>query len=223
MTPYQYFAQPIVNITTKRVIVYELLLRQWTATTPHWRIPTDFDIDSQTTIHLLNTALKCLLPQSVSINLTNQQFADPKMLNALTAFTQTKMKPRQLTIELMQTPDFQTLKTIGAQYQQAGILIALDDVGSDNLYPAIKPMLPYVNTLKFAIQNLRRFGTPTTAAQREALHFWFEQAETHQLLFTFEGIEDQADSALATSLGITRGQGYFFARPQPITIKKDKS
>lgn len=34
------------------------------------------------------------------------------------------------------------------------------------------------------------------------------------MLFTFEGIEDEADLELAKRIGIARGQGYYFSKPQ---------
>ncbi|WP_225353726.1 hypothetical protein [Lacticaseibacillus sharpeae] len=44
MPQYRYFAQPIANIKTKHIIVYELLLRQWVPDKDAWLRPDTFDL-----------------------------------------------------------------------------------------------------------------------------------------------------------------------------------
>lgn len=210
---YSYFAQPIENIKTNHIILYELLLREWNDDTQTWRTPASFEITAPIMVHLLQTALAKLDDPHVSINLTTKQFADPAFTLAITDFVREHMLPRQLTVELVDCPTFTVLKEVSASYRAAGVLLALDDVGSDNLYGTVKDMLPYVNTIKFAMQNLRD-GGPTTQKQIEELHFWFHKSEEQQMLFTFEGIEDQQDIDLASHFGISRGQGYYFSRPR---------
>lgn len=214
MPRYSYFAQPIENIATHRVIVYELLLRQWDASAQQWRCPASFELDAPTVITLLQEALDQLATKRVSINLTQQQFMDCTFAQTLLDFAKKHMLPRQLTVELMDCPSLAALKKLSAQYRAAGVLLAIDDVGSDHSYDQVAALLPYVNTIKFALQNLRRKGQKTSQDMIKALHFWFEQAEEQQMLFTFEGIENQDDIELANHFGITRGQGYFFSRPQ---------
>jgi EAL domain-containing protein (putative c-di-GMP-specific phosphodiesterase class I) len=209
-----YFAQPIENIRTQHVIAYELLLRQWHEDAQQWRVPANFDIDAQTMISLLGDALAKLSIRRVSINLTNAQFADVNVMRALTEYVEMHMQPRQLTVELVDSPDLATLRRVGVGYRAAGILIAIDDVGSDNKFNEIRGLLPYVNTIKFALQNMRKPGATASPEAIESLRFWFEQAEEQQMLFTFEGIEDGNDIQLATQYGITRGQGYYFSKPQ---------
>lgn len=213
MGTYSYFAQPIENISTNHIILYELLLREWSDERQAWQTLASFEINAQTLVHLLQTALAKLDDHHVSINLTAKQFADPVFTLAITDFVRENMLPRQLTVELVTCPEFAVLKHVSASYRAAGILLALDDVGSDNMYANVKDMLPYVNTVKFAMQNLRH-GEPTTPAEIEELVFWFHKSEEQQMLFTFEGIEDQKDIELASHFGITRGQGYFFSRPR---------
>lgn len=214
MPQYCFFAQPIENIKTKHVIVYELLLRQWHQDVQNWVRPDNFDLPADLLVATLKTALEHLHFPRVSINLTNKQFADWQVMRAITKFASDHMVPRQLTIELVETPDFATLKKMSVYYRSAGLLIAIDDVGSDNMYAAVKDMLPYVNTVKFAVQNMRAFGEPTTEYIFNSLKFWFDRAEEQQMLFTFEGIEDEADLELAKRIGIARGQGYYFSKPQ---------
>ncbi len=213
MNRYSYFAQPIENISTKRIILYELLLREWNETTQKWVIPTQFDLPAATLVHLLQDAIEKLDNHHVSINLTNKQFANLDIMHAITDFVRAHMVPRQLTVELIDNPDFDVLKRISTEYRAAGVMLAIDDVGSDNMYEDVKKLLPYVNTIKFALQNVRAAEKKANKSDIEALNFWFNQAEEQQMLFTFEGIETKDDFDLATRFGITRGQGYFFSRP----------
>lgn len=214
MMRYRYFAQPIENISTQRVIAYELLLREWQPEQQQWQRPGCFEIDATTTITLLREALSHLKTKRVSVNLTKQQFLDPAMAQAIADFAKVELLPRQLTVELMDCPSLADVKRMGVPYREAGVLLAIDDVGSDHSYERIATLLPYVNTIKFALQNLRQQGQRTSEAMIESLHFWFDQAEAQQMLFTFEGIENQADVDLASHVGVTRGQGYFLSQPQ---------
>ncbi|AVK61965.1 EAL domain-containing protein [Lactobacillus sp. CBA3605] len=219
MPTYKYFAQPIKNVLTNQTILYELLLRQWHEAQQTWGIPIDFELTPAAVIQLLDVAVKELKYHNVSINLTQKQFANPVMQRDLNAYVTENLLPRQLTIELVSTPDLAVLKAMSRDYRSAGVLIAFDDVGSDNLLADIAPMLPYANTIKFALQNSRQIGQANLKTAVSELRFWFEKAEAEQMLFTFEGIETAADLQLAHNLRITRGQGYLFAKPQlPVTF-----
>lgn len=217
MTKYCYFVQPIENIRSKKIIMYELLLRMWDETAKSWVVPSNFEISVETMISLLEAVHHTLGDNHISINLSNKQFSDLKVAHELIDYARQHLRPRQLTIELVETPEIEVLKIISEAYRGAGILLAIDDVGSDNLYVDIKEMLPYVNTIKFALQNLRKFNEQTTPEQIEMLRFWFNKSEEEQMLFTFEGIENDADLKLASRVGITRGQGYYFSRPLEVS------
>ncbi|WP_225353537.1 EAL domain-containing protein [Lacticaseibacillus thailandensis] len=213
MTRFTYFAQPIENIATKRVILYELLLREWDEKRSAWRVPSSFELPPSQVVQLLAEAVKELDNHHVSINLTRAQFADENMMHQLTNFVRQYLSPRQLTVELVECPDLEVLKRLSAGYRSAGVLLAIDDVGSDNQFKQVQHLLPYVNTIKFALQNMRKRGEQPSPECIAALKFWFDQAEEQQMLFTFEGIETPADVALAQRFRITRGQGYYFSRP----------
>lgn len=221
MTQFCYFAQPIENIRNNKIIMYELLLRAWCETDKRWVVPETFDLEPDMVIQLLEEALRVLGDCRISINLTKKQFSDLKIAQSLVEFVRTYLEPRQLTVELVEVPSLETLKLMSEVYRSAGIMLAIDDVGSDNTAEAINGLLPYVNTLKFALQNLREHRYQMRPEYVEALKFWFDKAEDEQVLFTFEGIESKADIELAVQIGITRGQGYLFSRPlEPRQLKQ---
>ncbi|ERL45078.1 EAL domain-containing protein [Lactiplantibacillus paraplantarum] len=223
MLKYKYFAQPINNLVTNQTILYELLLRQWDEEQRCWQIPATFELTPAELIQLLDCAIKELNNHHVSINLTARQFANPAFQVAISRYVHAHLLPRELTVELVATPALSDLRQLSVGYRAAGVLLAFDDVGSDNLFQQIKWMLPYVNTVKFALQNMRPLGTATTDTIVATLKFWFDKAEEQQMLFTFEGIESAADVQLANHLGITRGQGYYFSKPQlPVTFMQQR-
>ncbi len=213
MAQYQYFAQPIENITTGSVVVYELLLRQWDDKNACWYVPENFDLSASLIIELLESAIKKLGNRRVSINLTYEQFADSEIEKAITTFAQKRMTNRQLTVELVNAPNLAILRAMSPVYRAAGIMIAIDDVGSDNIYKNVSDLLPYINIVKFALQNMRQDTTDIAMRLIESLNFWLMRAEEHRLVFIFEGIESEEDLKLANNLGVTRGQGYYFSRP----------
>lgn len=212
---YKFFAQPIQHLITHQTILYELLLRQWDATAQRWQRPDTFELPADTVIYLLDTAIADLANSRVSINLTCQQFASTTLLHQLTTYIHNHLEPRQLTIELVAPPTLPVLQSVGAVYRATGTLIAFDDVGSDNHFATINHLLPYVNTLKFALQNMRTTtDQPLPPAILSNLKFWATKAAEEQLLFTLEGIETPNDITLAKQLGVYRGQGYYFSQPQ---------
>lgn len=214
MVKYCYFAQPIETIRERHIIMYELLLREFDEVNHVWKTPASFEISDTLMLSLLTQARQKLGDSALSLNLTLRQFASKRTATALVNYAHHYLAPRQLTIELVKAPSLALMQRMGAIYRSAGILIAMDDVGSDNFYEEVAPLLPYLNTIKFALHNMRRDANELSPQNAEALKFWFDQSEDKQLLFTFEGIENQDDIELAMKLGITRGQGYFFSRPR---------
>ncbi|WP_155286414.1 EAL domain-containing protein [Lacticaseibacillus zhaodongensis] len=206
-----YAAQPIVYIDSKLAFRYELLLRGWDEQEQRWRLPDSFEIPAEQQLALLDKALADLPVSNVSLNLSYAQFADERVADQFIAYAQAHPEIEQLTVELVAAPNMADIKQIGKRYREAGIALAIDDVGSDNLYDKVAPLLPYVDCVKFALQNLRATGE--TAHAEHDIAFWAKIARESGKLFTFEGVESSADVCLAKRLGITRAQGYYFGKP----------
>ncbi|KRK39902.1 diguanylate cyclase phosphodiesterase domain-containing protein [Loigolactobacillus bifermentans DSM 20003] len=210
MEKHIFFAQPIVDINTGKTLKNELLLR--VSHQDDWHLPDHFNISLDLQSKLMNEALQKLDVKNIDLNLTGPQFADEGFLAGLTLFKQNNDILESLTIELTVAPDLDTLKAVGQQYRKVGIRLVIDDVGSDNRLSEVIDLLPYVDGIKFAIQNLRATGDVQAMAIR--IQHWKKLADQHQLTFTLEGIETAHDIALAKKLGIILGQGYHYGKPQ---------
>jgi predicted signal transduction protein with EAL and GGDEF domain len=96
----------------------------------------------------------------IAINLTTAEFSDERVAEALTAFKNEQGGPDELTIEATDVPDTLTMRQITAIYRAGGVRVDIDDVGSDNSFEVVRGLLPYVDGVKFAMQNLRKENPP---------------------------------------------------------------
>lgn len=134
------------------------------------------------------------------------------MAHALVEFKASEHGPEQLIVEITDVTDVLTTREITAIYRAGNVQINIDDVGSDNSFEVVRDLLPYVDGVKFAMQNLR-IGN-TQAKMRERIAFWNEIAKDNHLEFILEGVENADEVAWAhDELGITLMQGYFFNKP----------
>ncbi|WP_461215774.1 EAL domain-containing protein [Lacticaseibacillus sp. GG6-2] len=206
-----YFAQPIVHASADATKTWgaELLLRQQDG--EHWHLPEHFDIHVDKQVALITQVLANSSLKRVNINLTPGQFADTSIANALAGFANATYGPQQLVVEITTVPDLATVRRVTAIYRSAGIRVFIDDVGSDNSYELVQKVLPYIDGVKFAMQNLRKHET--TPRIHERVTFWANTAKKANIDFILEGIEDQDDLTFAASLGIHYYQGYYFGKP----------
>lgn len=186
-------------------------MRSFNQSKKQWYTPSRFDIDVETQVELISRVLTTSSYQDVTVNLTLQQFSDSATASALASFAMTKHGPRTLTVEITEVPDLATMRRITAKYRDAGVRILIDDVGSDNSYELVNKLLPYVDGVKFAIQNLRRSEPIDRIWER--LKFWVDVAQQQSINFILEGVEDESDVQHASALGIHYFQGYYFGKP----------
>lgn len=218
---YTYFAQAIVQIETQAIIRYELLLRMWDEAHQQWRLPDTFEISVQEQTRLIVEALKALKIKRVGINLTPKQFHDPAVAAGLVAFVQQTPELQTLTVELTDAPTMEEMLSVGAQLHAAGIRIAIDDVGSDVTdYDLVEQLLPHLDIMKFALQNMRALGQMDNV--EAVIAKWRDLAARYHVEFTFEGVETPEDLQLAGRSGVSEAQGYYFNKPVlPATFCKE--
>lgn len=209
-----YFAQPIEAVTTQGTDHWaaELLLRRYDEVHQHWQLPARFDLAVDKQIALMTQALPAMNVQQLTLNLTLAQFNDSNTARSLAAFVKSGNGPAQLIVEITDVPTLATLRRVSALYRDAGIAIYIDDVGSDNSFELVRKLLPYVNGVKFAMQNLRSYESE--ARIRERILFWLGIARENHIDFILEGVENQTDLFYAKSLGIEHFQGYYFDKPR---------
>lgn len=182
----------------------------------NWSVPSDFTelpINEQTalierTSSILQTATK---NKVLAFNLNNEQANDPLTIGAIITLKK-RIDPAALTIELTEAPTLPEIKEISTMLHQYHIDLVLDDVGTgSNTYKNVRHLLPYVDQIKFAMQNLRMSGDAEKIP--ECLSFWVKQAKKYCLNMVLEGVEDKSDQTLAKKFGINIQQGYLYGKP----------
>lgn len=211
---YRFFVQPQINQDDHRVFGYEVLLRKQEDNT--WVLPnhfTDISVADQAklleeTAESLHTAIN---NQVLAFNLNNQQLRNPLTLGTIIALKK-RITPVALTIELTEAPTLEEMKSFSLAVHQYGIGLVLDDVGTgSNTYQNIHHLLPFVDEIKFAMQNLRMSGEADLIPA--SLAFWAQIAREYRLRLVLEGVENAEDQALAKQFGITLHQGYLYGKP----------
>ncbi|WP_461244601.1 diguanylate cyclase [Secundilactobacillus muriivasis] len=210
---YQLFAQGIFAVSEPDMpLTYqELLLRTYDPIQKRWILPDSFEIPVWMQITLIKNFMSHTDVQYFNLNLTAAQFQDLDIAKALTQFVESSEGPESMTIEIMDLTDSQTTRRISALYRASGMDIMIDDVGSDNSFEAVRGSLPYINGVKFAMQNLRK--SITDEALHERIEFWLQTAKERDLKFVLEGVENEDDLRMANELGIEYIQGYYFGKP----------
>ncbi|WP_164509963.1 sensor domain-containing diguanylate cyclase [Lacticaseibacillus porcinae] len=210
---YRFFAQGVYEITATGKIrrSNELLLRTYDPLQQRWVLPDTFELPAWMQISLIQEFMHRTGASTMNINLTANQFDDLDFATAMTQFVESSDGPKHLNIEITHLSDSATTRRISALYRAAGVKLMIDDVGSDNSFELVQDVLGYVNNVKFAMQNLRKQTSPEQLKQRAS--FWVKVAKQHHLTFVLEGVENEADVALARELGVLYVQGYYFGKP----------
>jgi len=212
---YRLFRQTCFDLDNEKVDSYELLMRKQDGY--RWLAPIDFNmLTPQAFSEIVTDALLHLPSNSrIMINLDHDQFVDHAMLDALIAIHK-QMPDYTLIVELTERDNAKTIMNVelltSAMYlTDKGLLLCLDDVGSGvNSFDTLKPLLPYVVELKFALQNFE----PEISVAYNKLAFWNQLANYLDKKFVLEGIETGEDLVIAQQLDIEYGQGFYFDRPQ---------
>lgn len=212
---YCFFVQPQITTETNKTIGYELLLRK--RVDGAWRLPDDFHeltIAEQfelveETISELNHPMNEAL--YISVNIDAEQATDPLTLEKALILSE-HIQPVNLVVELTEAVPLEIVKYLSLRLHQENIMLAIDDVGTgSNCVETVVSNLPFVDELKFAMQNFRADDTATEID--ECLSFWKRMADENQVYFVLEGVEDQHDQDKARDYGVDFQQGYFYGKP----------
>src|SRR5699024_2342274 len=133
--------------------------------------------------------------KQISFNLNHRQPYDPHTLGEL-ILLQKNIQPLILIVESTEALPLQDVKFLSVVLHHHHIELAIDDVGSDtNVYENVGAALPYVDRIKFALQNFRADHLEKNIGS--CLSFWIKQAKKNHLEMILEGIEDPNDQKLA--------------------------
>lgn len=212
---YRFFVQPQVDHSHRAVFGYELLLRK--EMNGHWAVPksfTELSLDKQAELleKLASQLQTKATNQVLALNLNRQQAEDDLMLGTI-IYLKKRLNPAALTIELTECPSLNEIQKYSLFFHQHDIKLSIDDVGTgSNTFENIRHALPFVDQIKFAMQNLRMSGQAECIPHE--LAFWRDIAQSYHLEFILEGVEDQGDQKMAEQQGIEWHQGYYYGKPR---------
>ncbi len=221
------WAQPITDMKTREIQSYECLAR-WvqedgTVIPPDVFIPMiedqrlERDLGEAVLRQAVAFASKLDDDTVVSVNIAAAHFSHPSLIAFVRQLLEEfRMPPVRLTIEITESePDGESgqFETAARRLRKLGVGLSLDDFGSG--YSSLERLL----RLPFTQIKLDRSLVPTERHGAEALlieglaHF----ANGAGVTLVAEGVETATQMRRIQELGVTYGQGYFFARPAPLT------
>ena len=225
--------QPIVSLVTGRLTAVEALVR-WQHPTLGTVSPGEFipiAQESDLILHVGNWVLEeaCrqfsewrqtlgdFAPPRISINLARKQFADPDLLDTITAAIQkTGAEPHRLQFEVTEDAfslnmeeAVQTMNSIKA----LGVRLAIDDFGSGTSSFVALQQFP-VDVLK--IDRTLITGIEESTEGAALLQGLVVMAANLDVELVAEGVETRSQLKAVQQLGCECIQGFYFARPMPV-------
>jgi EAL domain-containing protein (putative c-di-GMP-specific phosphodiesterase class I) len=225
--------QPIVEIGSGRVRSLEALVR-WTHPTRGPISPATFVPFAEETgliyqigdwvldracrdIVRLQASFPSFADLAVNVNLSARQILQPPFCDRVGEILDTSgLSPQLLTLEITESTLMEDVEGVSArlaELRSQGIGIAIDDFG----------------TGFSSLGYLQRFPVDQLKIAREFINDIVRDARTSQLVDAIirlsdslalrtvaEGIEEEAQRERLAELGCSFGQGYLFARPQPL-------
>lgn len=212
---YDFFVQPQIDESTNSTFGCEVLLREKTA--GKWHLPADFtELSIPQQVDLIVQVAEVIKSnpkygQTISFNLNEEQAKNPTTGGDMVVLSK-YIYPLNLIVELTEAVPCSTIQNLSNLLHQHHIELVIDDVGTgSNTYENIKSALPYVDRIKFAMQNLR-MSKQAHLIPKE-LNFWVQTAQKYCLDIILEGVENCEDRSLARKLGINIQQGYLYGKP----------
>lgn len=223
------FFQPVINLSTTRVVGCEILAR-WikpdgTHVSPNIFIPlaelTDQSDDitralMRETGHQLASAIVGRSAFKININITAKQLAAPHFTEDFLAHAEDCGLPKQqLVVELIERDSMDGIESTKAalsKLQSHGIRVAIDDVGTGQNGLALLQSLgaDIVKIDKLFVDFIDEDDSSRTISE-----MLVRIAESSDMSLVAEGIEREAQATTLQAMGIQEAQGFYFARPMP--------
>ncbi|MEM7568376.1 MAG: EAL domain-containing protein [Pseudomonadota bacterium] len=157
-----------------------------------------------------------------SINVSPSQFIDPHFTQRLkSALIEFDFDPQRIELEVTESLVLEDQAQIEGQIkalQAIGVKLALDDFGTG--YSS----LAYLQTLRFNKIKIDRSFIMRLGEDREALALvqcMIQMGKSLNMTVVAEGIETESHALMLRHAGCDCFQGYFFARPMPLTAALD--
>lgn len=217
--------QPIMNVSGKKIIAVEALLRwqhpQLGAISPEEFVPiaeeTGLIIPLGQWVLEQACQLAITCPELiVAVNVSPLQFLAPGFIDSLMAImARHAINPQQIELEITEgvlleneQHALKTIKTLRA----AGFCIALDDFGTG--YSSLSYLVQFpVDTIKIDRAFTRSLGVRENSAT--IVESVIKLGHSLGITVTAEGVETEEQRLMLASAGCDRLQGFLLAKPQP--------
>ncbi|MEQ6887166.1 EAL domain-containing protein [Halomonas sp. CS7] len=220
--------QPIVDIREARVTTYEALVRgpggesAWSVLS---QVSDDllYRFDQACRVRAIELASRLGLRQKLSINFLPNAVYEPEacIQATLEVCRRVGWPTERLVFEFTETErvsDRRHLHRIIESYRSMGFTTALDDFGNGyanlDLLTDLKP-----DRLKIDRELL--MGCDRDTRRQALIRAMKGLGDALGLLLIAEGVETRAEALWLARLGITRQQGYYFARPAVESLGED--
>jgi diguanylate cyclase (GGDEF)-like protein len=217
--------QPIIDFNKQSIFGYESLIRGPSDSPLHNPMML-FDVARRegrlTDLDLLcrRTGIKGFKEKRLSgklfLNTTPQGLLEPGHKTGLTLefLQEIGLRPEHVVIELTEQYPMNDLRVMGkalSHYREMGFEIAIDDLGAGysglRRWSELRP--EYVKIDRHFIQSIH-----SDSVKQSFVRSIVDIAKELNCKVIAEGIECREESQILMEMGITYGQGYFFARPE---------
>ena len=223
---FQPYYQPIRDVASGRVVVFEALLR-WNHPQRGLIAPINFIPLAEETgliVQLGEFVLRSACTDAatwpddvdVAVNLSPVQFRNPNLIASVTAaLTVSGLPARRLELEITESVLLQnseaTLTTLH-ELRAMGVRISLDDFGTG--YSS----LSYLRSFPFDKIKIDRSFVSELATREDSMAIIRAVTGLGRslgIVTTAEGVENDAQLELLRREGCTQAQGYLFSKPRP--------
>jgi EAL domain-containing protein (putative c-di-GMP-specific phosphodiesterase class I) len=221
-------AQPVLELSTDRVVLHELLIRMRdTAAGGALIAPVAFvPIAEQTGLigridrWVIGRAAELAgagLP--VAVNVSARSIEDPQLITHIeSALARTGANPQRMVFEVTETGligDSASAGAFAARMRELGCRIALDDFGTG------WSCLHYVKQLQADALKIDAefvWDIASSPASRAVVRAIVNLARGFGMTTVAEGVEDEPTLETVRGLGVEHAQGYHIARPGPLSL-----
>jgi EAL domain-containing protein (putative c-di-GMP-specific phosphodiesterase class I) len=221
--------QPIMDLKTGDVFGWEVLARG-PENTPFYNPMNLFEFAFQANLLqpmeflVIRKALQDIsrlnIREQVFINVTSHTLTQGSLLDKMLGWLEEfpSITPRQIVMEITERHaihDFDQMGVIVRSFRQHGFRFAIDDAGSGySSLNTISELVPDIIKIdKSVIQNIDQ-----QAMKQNVLKALMHFAENINCQVVAEGIEREEEANLLYLHQVHMGQGFYFARPQPIPL-----
>ncbi|MCL1114944.1 EAL domain-containing protein [Shewanella basaltis] len=223
------FYQPKFDLTTKRIIGAEALVRL-TGDDGIFISPTEFIPLAEETGLIIKLGQQVLSKACieakrwfdmgyvipVSVNVAVAQFADPNLEHMIaTALQESQLPAELLELEITETAlmlDAEEMQTKLSQLKALGVTIAIDDFGTG--YSSLAYLKKFnVDVMKIDMSFVK--DMLNNKHDYEIVKTIISLGRSMELTLIAEGVETEAQRQALIELDCVMGQGYLFSRPLP--------